>query len=159
MRRPLAILIVALLALPGLGAGEPGPQDAPSKKRAAKSATSTAKSADPSSKRVYAELAITELVAEDANRWSEKMSTHASVGGFVTHVAKTPDGDTEIRVCDNPKLDDMDRAHCIVAKCIPKLPCDVPQIGKPINVKGITRYDAKAGAHWWEIHPVEQIEK
>ena len=23
----------------------------------------------------------------------------------------------------------MDRAHCIVAKCIPKIPCDVPQVG------------------------------
>jgi hypothetical protein len=26
-------------------------------------------------------------------------------------------------------------------------------------VKGITRYDAQVGTHWWEIHPVEEIEK
>ena len=156
MRRSVATLLVALLALPALGARETEPQKPASKKRShAKSANSPAKPGE----RVYTELSISELVGEDANRWTEKMATHASVGGFVTNVTKTPDGDTEIRICDNPKLTDMDRAHCILAKCIPKLPCDVPQIGKPITVKGITRYDAKAGAHWWEIHPVELIEK
>jgi hypothetical protein len=35
-------------------------------------------------KTVYAELTIGELIAEDANRWSDKMSTRASVGGFIT---------------------------------------------------------------------------
>lgn len=162
MRRSLPTLLLALLALPLLGARETEQQKPASKKRptsSAKSANSPAKSEEQSSKRVYAELSISELVAEDANRWTEKMATHAAVGGFVTHVTKAPDGDTEIRICENPKVEDMDRARCILAKCIPKLPCEVPQIGKPITVKGITRYDAKAGAHWWEIHPVELIEK
>jgi hypothetical protein len=86
------------------------------------------------------------------------MATHVAVGGFVTSV-KAQDGDIDIRICESPKVEGMDRARCILAKCIPKLPFEVPQIGKPIAVKGITRYDAKAGAHWWEIHPVELIEK
>lgn len=161
MRRSMTILLVALLALAALGAGEAAQQKPVAKKRpvSAKSANYPAKPDEPSSKRAYAELSINELVVEDPNRWTDKMSTHAAVGGFVTHVTKLPDGDTEIRICENPKVADMDRAHCILAKCIPKLPCDVPQIGKPITVKGITRYDAKAGAHWWEIHPVELIEK
>jgi hypothetical protein len=114
---------------------------------------------EQTSKSTYAELTIGELVSEDANRWSDKMATRAAVGGFVTQVTKGDDGDTDIRICENPKIEGMDRAHCIVAKCIPKLPCDVPQVGKPVTVKGITRYDAKVGNHWWEIHPIEQIEK
>lgn len=162
MRRSVATLLVALLALPALGAREAENQKSVSTKRPtspAKSANSPAKLEEQSSKRVYAELSISELVAEDANRWTEKMATHVAVGGFVTLVTKAQDGDTDIRICENPKVEGMDRARCILAKCIPRVPCEVPQIGKPITVKGITRYDAKAGAHWWEIHPVELIEK
>ena len=112
-----------------------------------------------SPKTIYAELTISELIAEDANRWSEKMGTRAAVSGFVTQVTKADDGDTDILICENPKIDGMDRARCIVAKCIPQLPCDVPRVGKPITVKGITQYDARVGTHWWQIHPVEEIEK
>jgi len=112
-----------------------------------------------SSNRVYAALTISELVGEDPNRWTEKMRTHVAVSGFVTHAGKEENGDMDIRICDNPKVDDMDRAHCVMAKCIPKLPCEVPRIGKPITVRGISRYDAEIGHHWWEIHPVEQVEK
>jgi hypothetical protein len=104
-------------------------------------------------------MTIGELVSEDANRWSDKMASRAAVGGFVTQVVKGDDGDTDIRICENPKIEGMDRGRCIVAKCIPKLPCDVPPVGHPITVKGITRYDAKVGSHYWEIHPVEEVEK
>ena len=110
-------------------------------------------------KPLYPEFTITELIAEDANRWSDRMDTRASVSGFVTQVDKTPDGDTAIRICENPKIEGMDRARCVIAKCIPKIPCDLPHAGKPITVKGVTQYDAKVGAHWWEIHPIEEIEK
>jgi hypothetical protein len=77
----------------------------------------------------------------------------------VTQVTKRDDGDTDIRICESPRVVGMDRAHCIMSKCIPKIPCEIPQVGKPITVKGITRYEAKVGTHWWEINPVEQIEK
>ncbi|HEY1469867.1 MAG TPA: hypothetical protein VGF61_12550 [Candidatus Acidoferrum sp.] len=161
MRRSLAILAGALL-LPALCAGQ-GTQPKPvSKKNSAppaKSVGSSAKPVEQSSKSPYAELTIGELVAEDPNRWSDKMAARVALGGFVTQVTKEDGGDTDIRICENPKIEGMDRARCIVAKCIPKLPCDVPQVGKPITVKGITRYDAKVGTHWWEIHPIEQIEK
>ena len=100
-----------------------------------------------------------ELIAEDANRWDDKMSSHAAVSGFVTQIVRGADGDTEVHVCENPKIAGMDRARCIVAKCIAKIPCDLPVVGRPITVKGITRYDAGVGAHWWEIHPVEEVEK
>jgi hypothetical protein len=162
MPRSAAVLSVALLILPAVCAAQTAHPKPVSKKTpvsSAKSASSTVKPAEPPSKIVYAELTIGELVSEDANRWSDKMATRAAVGGFVTQITKGDDGDTEIRVCENPKIDGMDRARCIVAKCIPKVPCDVPQIGKPITVKGITRYEAKLGTHWWEIHPIEQIEK
>jgi hypothetical protein len=168
MKKHLWMLSFALLAMPAWCSA----QDAQPKTIQKKGSSSSSKSAktantanvapkppDPPVKSKYAELTIGELIAEDANRWSDKMSSHAAVGGFVTQVAKGTDGDTDIRICENPKIDGMDRARCIVAKCIPKLPCDVPQVGRPITVKGITRYDAKVGTHWWEIHPVEEIEK
>ena len=159
------ILPCVLLTVPALCAGQdvqPKPvskKTFPSSTKSTKSATLAPKPADPPVKSTYAELTISELIAEDANRWSDKMSSHAAVGGFVTQVAKGSDGDTDIRICENPKIEGMDRARCIVAKCIPKIPCDVPQVGKPITVKGITRYDAEVGTHWWEIHPIEEIEK
>jgi hypothetical protein len=168
MIKYLWMLPCALLAIPVLCAGQ-GVQPKPVPKKSSTSSPKSAKSANPANtppkpveqpaKSVYAELSIGELIAEDPSRWSDKMSAHAAVGGFVTQVTKGDDGDTDIRICENPKIEGMDRARCIVAKCIPKIPCDVPQVGKPITVKGITRYDAKVGTHWWEIHPVEEIEK
>jgi hypothetical protein len=160
MRRSFATLLVILLALPVLWASGTQEQAPAAKKRAtshSKPANAPAKHEEV--KRTYAELTIAELVHEDPSSWSEKMGTHATVGGFVTQAMKEEDGDTDIRICENPKIEGMDRARCIEAKCIPKVPCESPSIGKPITIRGITRYDAKAGNHWWEINPVEQIEK
>jgi len=162
MKKLLWILSCAFLAIPGLCAGQTPQPKSVSKKSSTSSAKSTnapAPSATPSAKIVYAELTINELIAEDANRWSDRMSAHAAVSGFITQVAKGTDGDTDVRICENPKIEGMDRNRCIVAKCISRLPCDLPPVGKPITVKGITRYDAKVGTHWWEIHPVEEVEK
>lgn len=162
MKKNLWIPLCAWLVIPVLCAGQnvqPKPVSKKSSSSPAKPAGTASKAADQSSKIVYAELSIGELIAEDANRWSDKMSAHAAVSGFVTQVTKENSGDTNIRICENPKIEGMDRARCIVAKCIAKIPCEVPQAGKPITVKGITRYDAKVGTHWWEIHPVEEIEK
>jgi hypothetical protein len=157
MKGSVLVLSAALLALPSLAAAQ-GVQPKPStKKTATKAATAPTKPDPP--KVLYSELTIGELVAEDANRWSDKMSSRAAIGGFVTQVSKADDGDTDIRVCENPKIDSMDRGRCIIAKCIPKIPCDLPPVGHPITVKGITRYDAKVGTHWWEIQPVEEVEK
>jgi hypothetical protein len=157
MKLSLALLSVASLLLSASAAAQTAKPKPVSKKSSTKSAAA-GKPADPP-KPLYPELTITELIAEDANRWSDKMDTRAAVSGFVTLIEKTPDGDTAIHICENPKIDGMDRARCVIAKCIPKLPCDIPHVGKPVTVKGITQYDAKVGAHWWEIHPVEEIEK
>jgi|SRR5215467_651668 len=165
MKLSLALLSVASLAFCVSVAAQstqpkPVSKKTPSKPSAAaaKSSSTPVKPAEPA-KPLYPEFTITELISEDANRWSDRMDTRASVSGFVTQVEKTPEGDTAIRICENPKIDGMDRNRCVIAKCIPKIPCDVPHIGKPITVKGITQYDAKVGAHWWEIHPIEEIEK
>ncbi len=161
MRESVVVLFVILLAFPTLGAAQTAQQKPASTKSSIPAAkpAAPAKPAEQPSKRVYVELAISELVGEDANRWTDKMAAHAAVGGFVTQVTKRDDGDTDIRICESPKVVGMDRAHCIMSKCIPKIPCEIPQVGKPITVKGITRYEAKVGTHWWEINPVEQIEK
>jgi len=161
MIKRLWILPCALLAIPALCAGQtysPNPFPRRASASSTKSANTAPKPAAPSPKIVYAELTIGELIAEDANRWSDKMSAHAAVSGFITQVAKGTDGDTDVRICENPKIEGMDRTRCIVAKCISRLPCDLPPVGRPVTVKGITRYDAKVGTHWWEIHPVEEIE-
>jgi hypothetical protein len=160
MKITLAILSGTLLVFPALCAAQ-SVQPAKSKKTTTKAATPAAKpvEAPKPAKPVYAELTISELVGEDANRWSDRMSSRAAVGGFVTQISKSDEGDTDVRICENPKIDGMDRARCIVAKCIPKLPCDLPPLGHPVTVKGITRYDAKVGTHWWEIQPIEEVEK
>jgi hypothetical protein len=164
MKKSLALLSVALLFLCSRAAAQ-SPQPKPVSKKSstaskssAKSTTAPARPAEPP-KPLYPELTITELIAEDANRWSDKMDTRVAVSGFVTQIDKTPEGDTALRICENPKIEGMDRNRCVVAKCIPKIPCDLPHVGKPITVKGITQYEAKVGTHWWEIHPVEEIEK
>jgi hypothetical protein len=157
MKISIAILSGTLLVFPALCAAQ-SVQPAKSKKTTTKAAAPAAKPVE-APKTVYTELTISELVAEDANRWSDKMSSRAAIGGFITNIAKSDEGDTDVRICENPKIEGMDRARCIVAKCIPKLPCDLPQIGHPVTVKGITRYDAKVGTHWWEIQPIEEVEK
>jgi hypothetical protein len=158
--KKMATVLLVLLGLSACAAAQtPEPQPVSKKtKTSAKSTPPPAKPADPSPKITYAELTIGELNSEDANRWSDKMASRVAIGGFITDISKV-DGDTAVRICENPKVEGMDRGHCIVAKCIPKLPCDLPTVGKPITVKGPTRYDAKVGDHWWEIIPVEQIDK
>jgi hypothetical protein len=162
MGRSAPTLLIALLALPVLWARAAPQQRATPKKHPdpaflSKSTGSPAKPVE--AKRSYNELTIRELVLEDPNRWTENMATRVAVGGFVTNVTREPQGDVSIRICDNPKVEGMDRTRCIETKCIPSLPCELPQVGMPINVKGITRYDAAVGDHWWEINPIEQIEK
>ncbi|HTP69658.1 MAG TPA: hypothetical protein VMJ35_12200 [Dongiaceae bacterium] len=159
MKKSLALVAILSLSVSSRAAAQT-PQPKPVSKKSTKTAAApVAKPADQPAKPLYPELTITELIAEDANRWSDKMDTRVAVSGFVTQIDKTPDGDTSIRICENPKIDGMDRNRCVIAKCIPKLPCDAPRVGKPITVRGITQYDAKVGAHWWEIHPIEEIEK
>ncbi|HXN24105.1 MAG TPA: hypothetical protein VOA41_15295 [Candidatus Dormibacteraeota bacterium] len=159
MKKFRATLMVALIAASAVWAGQSKSKKSDAGKHSAKVTNASVKHEEHTGKRAYVELLISELNAEDPARWSERMQTHASVSGFITNVAKGEDGDLNVRICENPKVEGMDRNHCFLAKCIPEIPCVLPPVGKPITVKGITRYDAKAGAHWWEIHPVEQIEK
>src|SRR5215470_17991262 len=141
MKLSIALLSVASLAVCSSVAAQSAQPKPVSKKTssskpsaaAAKSSSAPVKPAEPA-KPLYPEFTITELISEDANRWSDRMDTRASVSGFVTQVEKTPEGDTAIRICENPKIDGMDRNRCVIAKCIPKIPCDVPHLGKPITV-------------------------
>ena len=157
MRKSAVLLLLSLGLSFSCVAQTPQPKPVASKKTNSKTVTAAPKP-DPAPKNPYVELTIGELNAEDANRWSDKMGSRVSVGGFVTDISKV-DGDTAVRVCENPKVDGMDRARCVVARCIPKVPCDLPTVGKPVTVKGPTRYDARAGDHWWEIMPIEQVDK
>jgi hypothetical protein len=158
MRKTLMLIFLFVMAFPTLwAAAQTATQK--SKKNSSPAPVAHPVKAPEAPKRLYADLSIGELVSEDPNRWTDKMSSHAALSGFVTDVAKRDDGDVTIRICETPRIEGMDRARCIVAQCIPKIPCDAPKVGKPITVDGITRYDARVGSHWWEINPVEQIEK
>jgi hypothetical protein len=110
MRKSVAYLFVVLLAFSMLWSAQTAAQKPVSSKSAipaAKPATPPAKPAEPPSKRAYVDLSIGELIAEDANRWTDKMAAHVSVGGFVTQVTKRDDGDTDIRICENPRVEGM----------------------------------------------------
>jgi hypothetical protein len=159
MRKCLLIPFLFLLTFPALWAAQTVKQKSTAKKTSTTASTTPPVKPAEKPKRTYADLSIGELVSEDPNRWSEKMASHVALSGFVTEVTRRDDGDVTLRICENPRIDGMDRARCVMAQCIPKIPCDIPRVGKPITVNGITRYDAKVGSHWWEINPVEQIEK
>ena len=83
--------------------------------------------------------------------------THVHVEGFVTYIKKEADGDLHIRVCDDPKVPDMQRARCVVCECVPELPCTKPSIGAHVAVEGISRFDKENGHRWNEVHVVEKL--
>lgn len=115
-----------------------------------------------SATRQYWPHTIAELVVEDPHAW-HKMHTHVHVEGFVTYTVRESDGDIHIRLCDSAGISTMDRKHCIVAECIPSLPCVKPKVGQHIVIDGISRFDAEGACvpnaeHcWWEVHPVEKL--
>lgn len=75
--------------------------------------------------------------------------THVEIDGVVKSTHQEKDGDTHIQVSDGTEF--------VVAECIPKLPCPVvPTVGQNVIIRGISRYDREN--HWYEVHPVEEIE-
>ena len=87
---------------------------------------------------------------------AENVHTHVRVSGRVTHVSDVRDGDVHFTVCES-NIKKFDRQSCIVAECIPKLPCKQPKIGQIVTVQGISRFDKEH--NWYECHPVESLEK
>jgi len=83
--------------------------------------------------------------------------THVEVRGFVTYELREEDGDLHIRICDSLAYLGMDRSHCIVAECIPELPCEKPPAASRVIVQGISRFDHENGHKWYEVHPVEKL--
>lgn len=85
--------------------------------------------------------------------------THLEVTGYVTYIALEEDGDLHVRLCDAPTVTGMNRRRCVVAECIPALPCRRPARGARVRVRGISRYDGERGHRWWEVHPVLSLEE
>jgi hypothetical protein len=113
------------------------------------------------SSRNYHRYTIAQIAAENPADWKHPL-THIEIDGWVTYIKKEGDGDTHIRVCDSaplhPANQPMNAQHCIVAECIPELPCAAPRKGQHVLIDGIGRYDAEnPGHHWWECHPVEKL--
>lgn len=108
--------------------------------------------------RSYHKYAIAEITAENPANWKHPL-THVEIDGWVTYEKKEGDGDEHLRICDAASVTKMDARHCIVAECIPELPCASVRKGQHVDVRGIARYDAEnPGHHWWEVHPVEKLE-
>lgn len=106
--------------------------------------------------RTYWPVTPSQLAAEDPAHW-KKCRTHLSVEGFLTYRRLEDDGDQHLRICET-RIEKMDRAWCIVAECIPRMPCNVPPLGSRVRVEGISRFDAENGHRWFEVHPVESLE-
>lgn len=108
--------------------------------------------------RLYHPISVLELAAENPASW-KRGATHVEVTGWLTYKKREEDGDWHLRICSEPGMPKMDASRCIVAECIPAMPCVPPKRGSHVRVRGITRYDAESpGHHWWEVHPVEFIE-
>lgn len=104
--------------------------------------------------RLYHPVDIQALTAEG----SQPRRTHVEVSGFLTMAKKEGDGDWHLRICDSPRVEGMDRKHCIVAEIIPAMPCRLPRIGNHVRIRGISRFDGENGHGWSEIHPIESLE-
>lgn len=98
--------------------------------------------------RSYHEVTIAALAAGHVRH------THVVVEGYVSYVRFEEDGDLHIRLCDAPDVKGMNRHRCVIAECIPELPCPPPDIGSKVAVAGIGRFDRENGHKWGEIHPV-----
>ena len=118
--------------------------------------------------RNYHRYLIADLAAADPANWHGKFLTHIEIEGWVSYVAKEADGDLHIRLCDSSNAPAaMDAKHCIVAEVMPTLTPKGYQSaanwrlkkGMHLIVRGIGRYDAESpGHHWWECHPIEEME-
>lgn len=86
--------------------------------------------------RPLANLAVT--------RW-----THVEVCAPVSYVRRQRDGDAHITLDDGTAR--------IVAEIVPAIPLAVPHKGQLVRVRGVSRFDRYHG--WWEVHPVEAIER
>lgn len=95
--------------------------------------------------RSYHKVDLAMMAAQEPG--SGRVPTHVEVVGKVTLVKREADGDRHIRLCSG--------ASCIVAECIPSLPCDAPKLGQTVTVQGISRYDTEH--KWHEVHPVEKL--
>jgi hypothetical protein len=111
----------------------------------------------PKVKRNYHKYTIEQITAESPSNWKHPLS-HVETFGWLTYKLHEGDADWHLRLCTSAVNTAMDAKTCIVAECIPALPCVVPKVGDCVTVQGITRYDGEnPGHHWWEVHPVEKL--
>ena len=102
-------------------------------------------------------LTVAQMAGADPCHWPGVMATHVEVSGYVTYVKREDDGDLHIRLCDAPAVKGMDRTRCVVAECVPALPCSRPKMRAHLTVRGISRWDGEAAHGWHEIHPVLEV--
>ncbi|MBZ5702115.1 MAG: hypothetical protein LAN84_09730 [Acidobacteriia bacterium] len=108
--------------------------------------------------RVYHPVTIAQMAADNPAKWAH-VHTHVEITGWATFVKLEADSDIHIRICDSAAIKTMDRTRCVVAECIPEIPCAAPRVGQRVKVRGIYRFDAENRMHnWAEIHPVEKLE-
>ena len=92
---------------------------------------------------------------EDPAKFSKSGSvhTHVQITGWVVYTRYEEDGDLHIKVTPTKGA----FTPFFIAECIPKLPCNKPNINSQVMIQGISRYDKEH--NWWEIHPVEFIQE
>jgi len=103
-------------------------------------------------------MQIGQLAHERPEHWSGKMATHVCVRGWPTYEKLEEDGDHHVRICDDPKVQGMNRSRCLVGEVIPAVPLPLPEVGKEYDFCGVTRWDGETPNHgWWELHPLLSI--
>jgi hypothetical protein len=79
---------------------------------------------------------------------------HVVAEGYVTDLRNEEDGDLVFKLVDNPD----DNAPFIICEIIDPIRLEPPPVGSLVRVYGVSRYDNQENHHWYEVHPVLNIE-
>ena len=101
-----------------------------------------------SQERTYREVALSSI--------AENMEPHIVTEGVVSEIAiDQKDGDYRIKLTENLRQ----AGPFIMCEVLGPSKIELPEVGKRIRVYGVSRFDAKPGHQWHEVHPVFGIEK
>jgi hypothetical protein len=79
---------------------------------------------------------------------------HVVAEGYVTDLKNEEDGDLVFKLVDNPDAN----GPFIICEIIDPIRLEPPPVGSRVRVYGVSRYDNQENHHWYEVHPVLNIE-
>jgi hypothetical protein len=79
---------------------------------------------------------------------------HVVAEGYVSELRNEEDGDLVFKLVDNPDS----HGAFIICEIIDPIRLEPPPVGSRVRVYGVSRYDNQENHHWYEVHPVLNIE-